>query len=171
MNLNYRIQSQFEGFFGPLQSSAFERTEPERQVDEFMRYTGVQFFDIRKKPHRTHLEHDWSTRNFERANSEFSLSSVASPQILERLKAQREQQRTREEKRKKREAEQQRWKVESTWLAENRHLYRGKWIALDYDKLLAASFIAKEVFDKVRGYVPTPLVVRIEDDELPFGGW
>ncbi len=171
MNLNYRIQSPIGGLMGQPRSSAPERQNEVRDLEFLLSSSRLQLTDLRKGSQYVQIEHDWRIRELQRVQQELPSSPIASPQILERLKAHREQQRVSEVKRKRREEEQRRWKIESTWLAQNRHLYRGQWIALDYDTLLAASFNADEVFDKVRGHVPTPLVVRIEDNELPFGGW
>lgn len=60
---------------------------------------------------------------------------------------------------------------ELEWLAENRHRFSGQWIALQGDQLLAAGSIAHEVFQQVADIEPPPLVIRIEPDDLPFGGW
>ena len=59
----------------------------------------------------------------------------------------------------------------SRWLAENRHRFRGHWVALDGDQLLAASKSSKEVFAQIRDRVETPLVTKIDENEMPFGGW
>ena len=61
--------------------------------------------------------------------------------------------------------------AEMTWLGENRHKYAGQWIALEGDRLLAAGTTAKDVFARVADMADPPLVIRIDDDELPFGGW
>jgi hypothetical protein len=60
---------------------------------------------------------------------------------------------------------------EMKWLAENRAKFRGKWVALHGNRLLAAEATAREVFAKVADQQTPPLVIRIEEDELPFGGW
>lgn len=60
---------------------------------------------------------------------------------------------------------------ERNWIAENRHKYRGRWIALEGDCLLAEGFSSKEVFSKVANRAQPPLVIKIEDEDLPFGGW
>jgi len=60
---------------------------------------------------------------------------------------------------------------ERNWLAAHRHEFRGRWIALDGDKLLAAGTSSKEVFAAVREHKPTPLVVEIAERESSFPGW
>jgi len=57
------------------------------------------------------------------------------------------------------------------WLAKNRHEYSGKWIALRGDCLLAVGATAKEVFSRVTGQDTLPLVIRVDEEELPFAGW
>jgi hypothetical protein len=64
-----------------------------------------------------------------------------------------------------------RHELEKTWLAEHRHEYRGRWIALDGNRLLATAACAKEVFAQVASHKPTPLVTQIPEQELPFAGW
>ena len=56
------------------------------------------------------------------------------------------------------------------WIAENRQIYAGQWIALRGNELLANGKTGKEVYSKVRGEWPPALVTKIEPDELPFGG-
>lgn len=60
---------------------------------------------------------------------------------------------------------------ELVWLAENRHKFSGQWIALRGDCLLAVAPTAKEVFSKVADDKTPPLVIRVDDEGLPFGGW
>jgi Family of unknown function (DUF5678) len=43
---------------------------------------------------------------------------------------------------------------EREWLAENRDKFRGKWIALEREHLLAVGETAKEVFSKVSDQTP-----------------
>ena len=60
---------------------------------------------------------------------------------------------------------------EMKWIAENRHKFAGRWIALEGDCILAEGLTSKEVFSKVANTAHPPLVIRIEDEELPFAGW
>ena len=61
---------------------------------------------------------------------------------------------------------------ELQWLKEHREEYVGQWVALDGDRLLAHGTNAREVYDKARSLgVSVPAVLKIEPDELPFGGW
>jgi len=60
---------------------------------------------------------------------------------------------------------------EMQWLAENRHRYSGRWIALEGGRLLAVGDTSREVFSKVANCTEPPLVIRIEEEELPFAGW
>jgi len=69
------------------------------------------------------------------------------------------------------EALDQKFRQEMTWLAANKHRYAGRWVALDGDRLLAEGVTSKEVFAKVSAGPNPPLVIRIEEEELPFGGW
>jgi hypothetical protein len=61
--------------------------------------------------------------------------------------------------------------AELQWLASNRKDYAGQWVALQGDRLLASGADAREVFLKVRQIVPPPVVVRVEEENLPFAGW
>jgi len=69
--------------------------------------------------------------------------------------------------------EQFAWQVqqEMRWLAEHRHEYSGKWIALRGEHLLAAGATAEEVFSKVTSQDTLPFVIRVDEEELPFAGW
>lgn len=64
-----------------------------------------------------------------------------------------------------------RHELENAWLTGHRHEFSGKWIALDGETLLAAGTSAKEVFASVKNHTPTPLVMQIVEDHLPFAGW
>lgn len=61
---------------------------------------------------------------------------------------------------------------ELAWIKEHRHEYAGQWVALDGDRLIAASPIQQEVWDAVKADAePLPLVDRIPaPDEPPFMG-
>lgn len=61
--------------------------------------------------------------------------------------------------------------AEFQWLASNREDYAGQWVALEGDRLLASGASAREVFSRVRHLAHPPLVVRIEEENLPFAGW
>ncbi len=60
---------------------------------------------------------------------------------------------------------------ELEWLASHREAYAGQWVALQGGRLLAAGPDAGDVFSKVRNVAPPPLVVRVEEEGLPFAGW
>ena len=60
---------------------------------------------------------------------------------------------------------------ERNWLAAHRHEYRGQWIALEGDELLATGSTSKEVFAAVGKHEPTPLVIQIPKQEASFPGW
>jgi len=62
-------------------------------------------------------------------------------------------------------------KLEAKWLSVNRQRYAGEWIALQGDRLLARAPSAREIFQTVRDMFPKPLVMQVEDDEVPFAGW
>ena len=64
-----------------------------------------------------------------------------------------------------------RYDLEKRWLTAHRQEYRGKWIALDGETLLATGSSSKEVFAAVSGHKPTPLVVEIAEHEASFPGW
>lgn len=70
-----------------------------------------------------------------------------------------------------RAAEIRRFRDSTNWLSQNRSDYRGRWIALDGANLLAVHTSAKEVFAKIGGLIPPPLVIHVEEDETPFAGW
>jgi hypothetical protein len=59
---------------------------------------------------------------------------------------------------------------EIRWLAENRHKYLGRWIALRGRQLIADAATAREVFMRVGDLKTPPLVIRV-DEEVPFAGW
>jgi len=58
-----------------------------------------------------------------------------------------------------------------TWLANNRADYAGKWVALMGSELLAVDSNAQTVYACVRGLDPPALVVQVEPEDRPFGGW
>ena len=57
------------------------------------------------------------------------------------------------------------------WLSENRQKYAGQWIALQGARLLATGKTARDVYSRVLEECPPPLVIKIDAEELPFGGW
>lgn len=61
---------------------------------------------------------------------------------------------------------------ERQWIKEHKHEYAGQWVALDGDRLIAASPIQQEVWDAVSADGATlPLVHRISSpDDLPYIG-
>ncbi|HEX5085894.1 MAG TPA: DUF5678 domain-containing protein [Blastocatellia bacterium] len=61
---------------------------------------------------------------------------------------------------------------EMAWIEEHKHEYAGQWVALDGDRLIAASPIQQKVWDAVKAYsADLPLVHRIPSpDDLPFIG-
>jgi hypothetical protein len=63
------------------------------------------------------------------------------------------------------------YRQELRWLAENRHRFSGRWIALEGDRLLAAGDTSREVFLQVANRPRPPLVIRIDEEDLPFAGW
>lgn len=61
---------------------------------------------------------------------------------------------------------------ERQWVKEHKQEYAGQWVALDGDRLIAASHIQQEVWDAVSAdsEIP-PLVLRIPSpDDLPYVG-
>ncbi|MEK7834159.1 MAG: DUF5678 domain-containing protein [Acidobacteriota bacterium] len=61
---------------------------------------------------------------------------------------------------------------ERKWAHEHKHEYPGQWVAIDGDRLIAASPIQQEVWDAVDVDGATlPLVLRIPSpDDLPYVG-
>lgn len=61
---------------------------------------------------------------------------------------------------------------EMKWIEEHKHEYAGQWVALDGDRLIAASHIQQEVWDAVKAdSAELPLVHRIPSpDDLPYIG-
>lgn len=70
-----------------------------------------------------------------------------------------------------RAAEMRRFQDSMRWLDRHRSSYRGQWVALDGEKLLAAYPSARQVFSEVGDLDPVPLVIHVEADETPFVGW
>ncbi|MDR3718824.1 MAG: hypothetical protein P4K98_08480 [Bryobacteraceae bacterium] len=70
-----------------------------------------------------------------------------------------------------RAAEMRRFQDSMRWLDRHGSSYRGQWVALDGEKLLAAFASAKQVFSAVGDLDPAPLVIHVEEDETPFAGW
>jgi hypothetical protein len=66
---------------------------------------------------------------------------------------------------------QDRVEQETDWLTHHRAEYAGQWIALSGARLLAHADDATVVFQLVRGLEPKPLIMQIEADDVPFGGW
>jgi len=65
----------------------------------------------------------------------------------------------------------ERFHQEMKWLTENGHKFSGRWVALEGERLLAFGSTSREVFSKVADLPQPPLVIRIDEDELPFAGW
>lgn len=61
---------------------------------------------------------------------------------------------------------------ERQWVKDHKHEYAGQWVALDGDRLIAASPIQQEVWDAVSADSETPpLVLRVPSpDDLPYIG-
>ncbi len=62
---------------------------------------------------------------------------------------------------------------ERAWLKEHQAEYKGAWVALENDRLVAQGLSAKQVLDAAQSEgCEQPLVVHIPSQpELPFGGW
>ena len=61
---------------------------------------------------------------------------------------------------------------EMKWIAEHQHEYAGQWVALDGDRLIAASQIRAEISAAVKADgAKLPLIIRIPapDEPLPIG--
>ena len=61
---------------------------------------------------------------------------------------------------------------ERQWVTEHKHEYPGQWVALDGDRLVAASPVEEELWDAADADGATlPLVLRISSpDDLPYIG-
>jgi hypothetical protein len=61
---------------------------------------------------------------------------------------------------------------ERRWLADHRHAFKGKWVALEGERLLAFGPNVGEVYQSARSLsASVPYVVYIEENEaLPFAG-
>jgi len=60
---------------------------------------------------------------------------------------------------------------EAAWIAANRAQFAGRWVALVGGNLLAIGDSAREVFQATAQTVPTPLIIRLDQETLPFAGW
>ena len=61
---------------------------------------------------------------------------------------------------------------EQEWLSKHECDYRGDWVALDGERLVAHGTDGKVVFRQAKAAgVPSPFLVFIEQDPLPSGGW
>lgn len=62
---------------------------------------------------------------------------------------------------------------EMRWIREHQAEYADQWVALDGDRVIAAGFDAKVVFEAADAAgVASPFFVHMEPkDALPFGGW
>lgn len=62
---------------------------------------------------------------------------------------------------------------ELDWLNRNRAAYIGKWVALDGDRLIAASEDARVAFDAAKKQgIRAPFLIYVQPEpEFPFGGW
>jgi hypothetical protein len=60
---------------------------------------------------------------------------------------------------------------EAAWLAANRVRYAGRWVALVGGNLLAVGDSARDVFQATRQTTTTPLIIRVDEEALPFAGW
>lgn len=60
---------------------------------------------------------------------------------------------------------------EAAWITANRIQFTGRWVALLGGTLLAVGDSAREVFQATARTVPTPLIIRVDQDALPFAGW
>ena len=61
---------------------------------------------------------------------------------------------------------------ERQWVQDHKHEYPGYWVALDGDRLVAASLVQQEVLEAVDPTSPNPpLILRIPSpDDLPYVG-
>jgi hypothetical protein len=60
---------------------------------------------------------------------------------------------------------------EMNWLAANKRRFAGRWIALEGEHLLAVGNTSREVFSQLSANAAPPLVIRIDEEDLPFAGW
>lgn len=62
--------------------------------------------------------------------------------------------------------------IELEWVERHKHEYPGQWVALDGDRLIAASPIQQEVWDAVNAdNAKIPIVFRVSDpNDLPYVG-
>lgn len=69
--------------------------------------------------------------------------------------------------------EREQLELEMKWLREHRSEYRGKWVAITGDQLLAVGSSALEVREKARAAgVAVPMIEYMEPEgQLPFAGW
>ncbi|MEW6129672.1 MAG: DUF5678 domain-containing protein [Acidobacteriota bacterium] len=61
---------------------------------------------------------------------------------------------------------------EMEWLKAHRAEYAGQWVALDGEHLIAHGTNSQAVREAARrSGIRLPLIVQVESDDLPFGGW
>lgn len=63
------------------------------------------------------------------------------------------------------------FRQEMNWLAANKRRFAGRWIALEGYDLLAVGDTSREVFSQLPAHATPPLVIRINEEDLPFAGW
>ncbi len=62
---------------------------------------------------------------------------------------------------------------ELLWLSQHRREYFGEWVVLNADQLIGHGKSLESIMERARALgIERPLVVRIEEDDLPrMGGW
>jgi hypothetical protein len=58
------------------------------------------------------------------------------------------------------------------WISEHSHEYKGEWVALAGDRLIAHGFDGDPVYDAARAAGGVPFLFRCPDEDVPtFGGF
>jgi hypothetical protein len=145
-----------EGLLGSISSKLFEEIADRFSAQKLQTYGPSGFIHFR--------ESQTASIELNKQRDETFLTVEAhlfrAQNALERL-ARYEQRARRDE----------RFRQEMNWLAANKRRYAGRWIALEGEHLLAVANTSREVFSQLPANATPPLVIFLDEEDLPFAGW